>query len=204
MHFPLIALRPEKRGRVTPACPAKTYIHPPIRFYGKIPLILKQWVGAGFFDKPSRLGYCGSGLSFATSRQLGSYKCNMADFSTLLAVKDLMKPDIVTANQKLSVRDAAKVMSDKAISSIVITDDDGRIVGIITETEIVRKVVAHGLPGAETSVGAVMNPDVHMVNGDSSIFEARHKMVELGVKHFVVEMDGKPVGLISSTSLLGS
>ena len=128
----------------------------------------------------------------------------MADFTTLLAVKDLMKPDIVTANQKLSVCDAAKIMSDKAISSIVITNEDGRIVGIITETEIVRKVVAHGLPGAETSVGSVMSPEVHMVNGASSLFEARHKMVELGVKHFVVEMDGKPVGLISSTSLLGS
>lgn len=128
----------------------------------------------------------------------------MADFNTLLAVKDLMKPDIVTANHNLSVRDAAKAMLDQSISSIVITDEDGRIVGIVTETEIVRKVVAHSLPVNETSVGSVMNPDVHMVNGDASIFEARHKMVSLGVKHFVVEMDGKPVGLISSTSLLGS
>lgn len=128
----------------------------------------------------------------------------MADFNTLLAVKDLMKPEIVTANHKISVRDAAKVMLDKGISSIVITDENGRISGIITETDIVRKVVAQGLSVTETSVGSAMNPDVHMVNGDSSIFEARHKMVELGVKHFVVEIDGKPIGLISSTSLLGS
>jgi CBS domain-containing protein len=128
----------------------------------------------------------------------------MSDFSTLLAVKDLMKPEIVTANQDVSVRDAAKIMSDKAVSSIVITDGDGRIAGILTETEIVRKVVALGLSGNDTKAGTAMNPDVHMVNGGASIFEARHQMVSLGVKHFVVETDGKPVGIISSTALLGS
>jgi CBS domain-containing protein len=128
----------------------------------------------------------------------------MADFNTLLAVKDLMKPEIVTASHKVSVRDAARIMLDKSVSSIVITDDDGRIAGILTETEIVRKVVAHGLSPSDTKSGTAMNPDVHMVNGDESIFEARHKMAALGVKHFVVELGGKPVGLISATSLLGS
>lgn len=128
----------------------------------------------------------------------------MADFNTLLAVKDLMKPEIVTANHKVSVREAAKIMLDKSVSSIVITDDDGRIAGILTETEIVRKVVASGLSANDTNAGTAMNPDVHMVNGDASIFEARHKMASLGVKHFVVETGGKPVGLISSTALLGA
>lgn len=128
----------------------------------------------------------------------------MADFNTLLAVKDLMKPEIVTASHKVSVREAAGIMLDKSVSSIVITDDDGRIAGILTETEIVRKVVARGLSGSDTNAGAVMNPDVHMVSGDASIFEARHKMAALGVKHFVVESGGKPVGLISATALLGA
>ena len=128
----------------------------------------------------------------------------MSDFSTLLAVKDLMKPEIVTASQEVSVRNAAKIMTDKGVSSIVITDGDGRIAGILTETDIVRKVVAAGLSANDTKAGTAMNPDVHMVNGGASIFEARHKMVELGVKHFVVETDGKPVGIISSTALLGA
>jgi CBS domain-containing protein len=128
----------------------------------------------------------------------------MADFNTLLAVKDLMKPEIVTSNKNVSVREAAKTMSDKGVSSIVITDDNGRIAGILTETEIVRRVVAAGLNANETTTGQVMNPDLHMVNGDTSIFDARHKMIELGVKHLVVELAGKPVGLISSTALLGA
>ncbi|MBI4666148.1 MAG: CBS domain-containing protein [Nitrospinae bacterium] len=128
----------------------------------------------------------------------------MSDFSTLLAVKDLMKPEIVTASHNTSVEEAAKTLTEKAISSIVITDDNGHIAGILTETEIVRNVVAKSLNPAATKVSQAMNPDVQRINGDTSIFDARHKMVELNVKHLVVEIGGKPVGLISSTALLGS
>jgi len=128
----------------------------------------------------------------------------MSDFSTLLAVKDLMKPEIVTASSSSTVQDAAKVMAEKQISSIVITDADGKIAGIITETEIVRNVVAAGKNGGSVNTGDVMNRDIHMINGADSIFDARHKMSSLGVKHMVVESDGKPIGIISSTALLGS
>ncbi|MBI5814427.1 MAG: CBS domain-containing protein [Nitrospinae bacterium] len=128
----------------------------------------------------------------------------MADFSTLLAVKDLMKPEIVTASVSVTVAESARIMTEKQISSIVLTDGEGKIAGLITETEIVRNVVAAGKDAGKTAAGDVMNDSVHMIAGDASIFDARHMMANLGVKHMVVESGGKPIGLVSATALLGS
>jgi len=128
----------------------------------------------------------------------------MSDFNTLLAVKDLMKKNIVTAPSGATVKRVAELMTEKGISSVVLTAEDGAIAGIITETDIVREVVSKGLDANAVCVGDVMNEDVHSIAGSTSIFEARGKMIELKVKHMIVEENNKPVGIISATTLLGS
>jgi CBS domain-containing protein len=127
----------------------------------------------------------------------------MSSVNTLLAVKDLMNPDIVKATMGCGVVEAARMIADHKVSSVVIVDSDGRIVGIVTEKDIVSKVVAEARDPRSLSVEDIMGSDIHHIPGGSSIFEARAKMVKLGIKHLIVETNGKPVGLISSTSLLG-
>lgn len=128
----------------------------------------------------------------------------MSDFSTLLAVKDLMSRDVVTAPDTITVQQAARMLSEKKISSVVLTNGSGEIAGILTESDIVRHVVAEGRDATRTIAREAMSGDVHHIPGDMSIFDARHKMNALGVKHLIVEEKGKPIGLISSTALLGS
>lgn len=128
----------------------------------------------------------------------------MSDFSTLLAIKDLMTADIVTIPTEASATDVAKLMTDMGISSVVVTNGEGLIAGIVTETDVVRKVVAVSQNPDTTKIHELMSPQVYMISGKMSIFEARHKMAELKVKHLVVEEDGKPIGLVSATALLGS
>ncbi|MDH4185218.1 MAG: CBS domain-containing protein [Nitrospinota bacterium] len=127
----------------------------------------------------------------------------MSSVNTLLAVKDLMNPDIVKASSNVKVIDAARMIAEHKVSSVVITDDEGKIAGIVTENDIVTKVVAQALDPATAPVVDIMSHDIHHIPGESSIFDARARMVKLGVKHLIVEVGGKPVGLISSTSLLG-
>jgi signal-transduction protein with cAMP-binding, CBS, and nucleotidyltransferase domain len=127
------------------------------------------------------------------------------DFNTLLAIRDLMSKEIVTAPRTATVTGLAQAMAAKEITSIIIvTETDGAIAGIVTESDMVRKVLAEGRDGASLTAADVMNPDVHKVDGGSSIFEARNTMQQLKVKHLIVEEDGKPVGIVSSTALLGS
>jgi len=127
----------------------------------------------------------------------------MSDFNTLLAVKDLMTQDIVTAQTSISAREAAKLLADKAISSVVMVDDTGAIAGILTERDIVTKVVAEGRDASGTKAGEVMTEEARQISADNSIFEARKLMTDLGVKHLIVEEGGKPIGLVSATALLG-
>lgn len=127
----------------------------------------------------------------------------MSDFNTLLAVRDLMSRDIITSPVSSTVADAARMIAEKNISSVVVVDGDGAIAGILTESDIVRKVVAGDKDASSTQAGEVMSADVQKIAGESSIFEARRVMTDSGVKHLIVEENGKPVGLISSTALLG-
>lgn len=128
----------------------------------------------------------------------------MSDFNTLLAVRDLMAKNIVTESSGATIQQVAAVMADKQISSVILTSDSGKIAGIITETDIVRQVVAKGQNSAEIQAEAVMSGEVHKIDGGASIFDARGKMSELGVKHMIVVEGDKPVGIISATALLGS
>ena len=127
----------------------------------------------------------------------------MPSVNTLLAVKDLMNPDIVTAPENSNVQEAARLISGHKVSSVVVTGGDGKIIGIVTEKDIVVKVVAEDKAPTEILVKDIMGPDVHGISGESSIFDARAHMAKLGVKHLIVEKEGKPIGLISATTLLG-
>ena len=127
----------------------------------------------------------------------------MSDFNTLLAVKDLMSTDIVTASDSVSITEVAKVLTDNDIGSVVITGAEGQIAGIITESDIVSKVVAQTKDPAKTKTGEIMSSDLAKIAGDCSIFEARKVMTDGSVKHLIVEEEGRPVGIIASTALLG-
>ncbi len=125
-------------------------------------------------------------------------------FNTLLAVKDLVNEEAVTASQDITVTEAAKIMDEKKITSILLLNGDGTLVGIMTEGDIVRRVVAAGLAPNTTKTEKIMTSGVQQVPGDTSIFEARKKMTELNIKHLIVSEDGKPTGILSSAALLGS
>ncbi|VAX22100.1 hypothetical protein MNBD_NITROSPINAE02-699 [hydrothermal vent metagenome] len=127
----------------------------------------------------------------------------MSDFQTLLAVKDLMSKHIETAPSTISVTAVAKLMAEKNISSVILTDGEGMFVGIVTEGDIVINGLAKDLDPVTTKASEIMNDDVEKIPGDTSIFEARKIMTDHKVKHLLVQEGGKPVGLISSSALLG-
>jgi len=127
----------------------------------------------------------------------------MSDFNTLLAVKDLMTPSIITALDTISVFEASRILTEKEIGSIVLTDDKGHISGILTLRDIVVKVVAESKNPAAVESGSIMSDEVRTIDCDSSIFEARQLMSDLEVKHLIVVEGNKPIGIVSATTLLG-
>ncbi|MFQ5475308.1 MAG: cyclic nucleotide-binding/CBS domain-containing protein, partial [Candidatus Nanoarchaeia archaeon] len=81
--------------------------------------------------------------------------------------------------------------------------EDGNIVGLVTEQDIVRKSVASGLNCTRTPLKAVMSTDLHTISPDRDIFEALTLMSEKNVRHVpVTDKKGGLVGYITGKDIL--
>ncbi len=115
-------------------------------------------------------------------------------------------PDLVN-NQNLaslppgaSVRDAAKVMTERHIGAILIAVD-GRLQGVFTERDVLTRVVMPGLDPDETALGGVMTPNPDTVGPDDTALEALRRMSERGYRHLPVVKDGRLIGIVSIRDL---
>ena len=113
-----------------------------------------------------------------------------------------MTTTTVTMNFKKSVLDIAKKMFAENISSVAITDDDGEIIGILTERDMM-KVIANELPPGSISAMNLMSFPTVTVKRKAPIEEAAKIMATKKLRHLIVEDTyGKDVvGIITSTDL---
>src|SRR5919112_1064893 len=128
------------------------------------------------------------------------YKKNTVDDDT--SVEDYMTITTVTMNFKNSVLDIAKKMLAENISSIPITDDDGEIIGILTERDMM-KIVANELPPGGISAMSLMSFPTIKVKKKAPIEEAAKIMATKKLRHLIVEdtYNKDVVGIITSTDL---
>jgi signal-transduction protein with cAMP-binding, CBS, and nucleotidyltransferase domain len=127
-------------------------------------------------------------------------KNNTIDDNNL--VEDYMTTTTVAMNFKKSVLDIAKKMFAENISSVAITDDDGEIIGILTERDMM-KVIANELPPNGISAMNLMSFPIVTVKRKAPIEEAAKIMATKKLRHLIVEDTfGKDVvGIITSTDL---
>jgi CBS domain-containing protein len=113
------------------------------------------------------------------------------------------KPDstVHTISPTASVFDALKLMADKGIGALVVTEGE-QVVGIITERDYARKVILMARSSKETPVHDVMTSSVMSVRSDSTSEECMVLMTENRVRHLPVMDNGKLVGLISIGDLV--
>ncbi|AKT35497.1 putative signal-transduction protein containing cAMP-binding and CBS domain [Pyrobaculum sp. WP30] len=113
-----------------------------------------------------------------------------------LRVSDIMVKDVVTAKENDKIRDVAIRMYEKKIGSVVVVDDEGKPIGIVTERDMVY-VVARAL-APDTPVWMVMTEDPIVINENALVTEAMEKMRVQNIRHLpVVNAEGKLVGMIS-------
>jgi CBS domain-containing protein len=110
-------------------------------------------------------------------------------------VRDLLKGDPVTVEASATVQDAAKLMDEKDIGNVLVVEN-GEVQGIVTDRDIVVRVVAKG-EGADSSVREAASTEVDTISSDASIDDAIQKMEQGNIRRLPVVDDGKPVGVIS-------
>ncbi|HYS55046.1 MAG TPA: CBS domain-containing protein [Thermoanaerobaculia bacterium] len=100
-----------------------------------------------------------------------------------------------------SVRDAAKMMSEKNVGAVAVLDS-GRLVGIFSERDLMKRVVAAGLNPEKTTVANVMTKDLVVGKPTDDINAALQKMHSVGCRHLPVVDSGNLVGMVSLRDLL--
>ncbi|MBI3595688.1 MAG: CBS domain-containing protein [Nitrospirae bacterium] len=119
----------------------------------------------------------------------------------MVKVKDMMAKTVFTITKKNKIKETADLMKKNGVGSLLVKEEN-QILGIITETDIVHKVVAQGLSPQITTVDAVMSFPLMSIEADAEVEEAGRQMVENGIRHLAVTQDGQVVGMISMRDLL--
>jgi len=125
----------------------------------------------------------------------------MTKRSVPLRVSDVMVREVVTAGKNTPLKEAANSMYEKRVGSVVVVDEAGKPVGIVTERDLVY-ACAKGL-SADTPIWMVMTENPITIGEDALLLDAVEKMRSLNVRHLpVVDKEGKLVGIISVRDVL--
>jgi len=92
-------------------------------------------------------------------------------------------------------------MAEKRIGSLLVIEA-GEMVGIVTETDVVRKGIAPHLPANTTRVGALMNYPLIQIDINRTVRDASRLMAEKRIRHLAVSEDNKVIGLLSVRDLV--
>jgi CBS domain-containing protein len=120
---------------------------------------------------------------------------------TEVTIRDIMSINPVIVNRKATVMDAAKEMKGEGVGSIIIVDD-GMPVGIVTESDILRKVVAEGSHPSEIAVEEIMSSPPITISPDAGVEEVIKLMGKNRIRRLPVMENGKLVGMVTERDLL--
>ena len=116
-------------------------------------------------------------------------------------------PDIVAKSSVATITSgeiivkAAKTMAEKNIAAMIIVDIDSNIMGILTERDIVQRVVAKEIDPKTETVGSIMTENPDTLSPDDSASDALELMQARNYRHLPVEEDGKCVAVVSIRDL---
>jgi CBS domain-containing protein len=130
---------------------------------------------------------------------------NIVDFMTK-TIDEIMSKNLEMINSSSSAQETAKKMSEKNVSSLLVTANNGRPVGIVTEQDLVRRVVAEDVGSASSVVQHIMSSPLVTIDPKSSVEVAADVMLQNNVRHLLVvenEDIRRPLGIVTVTDFAG-
>ncbi|MBI2183791.1 MAG: CBS domain-containing protein [Thaumarchaeota archaeon] len=117
-------------------------------------------------------------------------------------VEAFANKEVFTLDEETKCSEAAKLMQKKGVGSIIITRK-GEAKGIVTERDMVYRLIAQGLPPDKTSLKQVMSSPLISVKKGTKVKEAIAIMAKHGFRRLIVKEDGKTLGVISQRTIVG-
>jgi len=120
-----------------------------------------------------------------------------------LKVEDVMVEDVISVPESATVREAAELMNNHEIGCLVVTRN-GKPVGIVTETDMVKRVILEPVDAEKTKVSKIMSKPIVVGNPQMDVDEASKLMRRRRIKKLPVVEKGRLVGLVTTTDLVRS
>ena len=118
-------------------------------------------------------------------------------------IRDVCTKPVVTVSLEATVHEAAPRMWTRKVGALVAVDDAEKPVGIVTDRDIVVKVVAAGKDPAKAQVGSIIRRSPAVIREEQGILDATRILSRRGVRRLpVVGRDGKLVGIVSLDDIL--
>lgn len=116
----------------------------------------------------------------------------------MVTIDTFPREDVVTADPDTTVADLASRMADETVGSIVITDDDDRPIGIVTDRNLTIEVLAEGQDPSSVVAEDVMTDDPVTADSDAEIFDVLTDMVDAEIRRIpAVDEDGAVTGIVT-------
>ena len=119
-----------------------------------------------------------------------------------MLVKDVMSSPTITINEKASAQKAAQLMEKYKVGGVIVTDKQGKPLGIITERDLITRVLAKNNPPSKLTAKQVMTAPLITVDPDETLSETARRMSRLDIRRLGVMYKGSLVGVITSRDIL--
>jgi CBS domain-containing protein len=114
--------------------------------------------------------------------------------------KDFMTKEVVTIDGTKTAMDAAKLMMEREVGSLLVVDA-GKPVGLITDRDIVTRVLANDMNPAQVRVASFMSKPLITANLDTPMIELAKLMDEKNIRRVPIVEEGRVVGIVTSTDM---
>jgi len=122
---------------------------------------------------------------------------------TKMLVRDVMSSPVVAMDENSSSNLAAAAMDQNDLGCVVVTNKAGKSIGIITERDLVIRVLAKNLKPDTVKAREIMTTPLVTIEPDATISEAARRMSRLDIRRLGVIYKGSLVGIITSKDLIG-
>ena len=116
---------------------------------------------------------------------------------TVKAILEQKGHNVYTLGPNEKLTEAIRILAENRVGALVVTNGDRKIVGILSERDIVRCLAKEGAAALDQTVRAVMTPKVKICHEQHTVNEVMSIMTAGRFRHIPVEKDGQLVGIIS-------
>jgi CBS domain-containing protein len=116
-------------------------------------------------------------------------------------VRQVMQTNLVTVQPKTSLFEAAKLMDEENVGTVLVVDSGNKLLGLVTDRQIIVRAVAHKRDLSTTTAEEIMTKWPMTIFPETTCKEALDIMGDYGYRRLPVEKNGKLVGIISLSDL---